>query len=42
MATLISCSVVTTPMAAELQSVSNHVKGTTAAVVCLFVNKVDS
>ncbi len=35
MATLISCSVDTTPMAAELQSVSNHVKGTTAAVVTM-------
>lgn len=35
MATLIPCSVDTTPMAAELQSVSNHVKGTTAAVVTM-------
>ena len=35
MATLIPCSVDTTPMAAELQSVSNHVKGTTAAVITM-------
>lgn len=35
MATLIPCSVDTTPMAAELKSVSNHVKGTTAAVVTM-------
>ena len=35
MATLIPCSVDTTPMAAEMQSVSNHVKGTTAAVVTM-------
>lgn len=35
MATLIPCSVDTAPMAAELQSVSNHVKGTTAAVVTM-------
>lgn len=35
MATLIPCSVDTTPMADELQSVSNHVKGTTAAVVTM-------
>ena len=35
MATLIPCSVDTAPMAAELQSVSNRVKGTTAAVVTM-------
>lgn len=35
MATLIPCSVDTTPMAAELRSVSNHVQGTTAAVVSM-------
>ena len=35
MATLIPCSVDTAPMAAELQSVSNQVKGTTAAVVTM-------
>lgn len=35
MATLIPCTVDTTPMADELQSVSNHVKGTTAAVVTM-------
>lgn len=35
MATTIPCSVDTTPMAAEIQSVSNHVKGTTAAVVTM-------
>lgn len=35
MATLIPCSVDTTPMAAELKSVSNQVKGTTAAVVSM-------
>lgn len=35
MSTLIPCSVDTTPMAAELQSVTNHVKGTTAAVVTM-------
>lgn len=35
MATLIPCSVDTAPMATELQSVSNHVKGTTAAVVTM-------
>lgn len=35
MATLIPCSVDTAPMAAELQSVSNHIKGTTAAVVTM-------
>lgn len=35
MATLIPCEVDTTPMAAEIQSVSNHVKGTTAAVVTM-------
>lgn len=35
MATLIPCTVDTTPMAEELQSVSNHVKGTTAAVVTM-------
>lgn len=35
MATLIPCSVDTTPMAAEIQSVSTHVKGTTAAVVTM-------
>lgn len=35
MATLIPCSVDTAPMAAELQSVSNHVKGTTVAVVTM-------
>lgn len=35
MATLIPCSVDTAPMAAEIQSVSNHVKGTTAAVVTM-------
>ena len=35
MATLIPCSVDTAPMAAELKSVSNHLKGTTAAVVTM-------
>ena len=35
MATLIPCSVDTAPMAAELRSVSNHVEGTTAAVVTM-------
>lgn len=35
MSTLIPCSVDTAPMAAELKSVSNHVKGTTAAVVTM-------
>lgn len=35
MATLIPCSVDTTPMAAELKTVSNHVAGTTAAVVTM-------
>ena len=35
MATLIPCSVDTAPMAAELHSVSNHLKGTTAAVVTM-------
>lgn len=35
MATIIPCSVDTTPMAAEIQTVSNHVKGTTAAVVTM-------
>lgn len=35
MATLIPCSVDTTPMAAEINSVSNHLKGTTAAVVTM-------
>ena len=35
MATLIPCTVDTAPMAAEIQSVSNHVKGTTAAVVTM-------
>lgn len=35
MATLIPCTVDTSPMAEELQSVSNHVKGTTAAVVTM-------
>lgn len=35
MATLIPCSVDTTPMADELQTVSNHVKGTTLAVVTM-------
>ena len=32
MSTTISCRVDTKPMAEELHSVSNHVKGTTAAV----------
>lgn len=35
MATLIPCSVDTAPMAAEIQSVSNHVQGTTAAVITM-------
>lgn len=35
MSTTIPCSVDTTPMAAELRSVTNHVKGTTAAVVTM-------
>lgn len=35
MATLIPCSVDTTPMAEEMHSVSNHVMGTTAAVVAM-------
>ena len=35
MATLIPCKVDTTPMANEMQSVSNHVKGTTVAVVTM-------
>lgn len=35
MATLIPCSVDTTPMAKEIQSVSDHVQGTTAAVVAM-------
>lgn len=35
MATLIPCSVDTTPMAAKIQSVSTHVEGTTAAVVTM-------
>lgn len=35
MATLIPCSVDTTPMAAELKNVSNHVKGTTDAVITM-------
>lgn len=35
MATLIPCHVDTDPMAAELNSVSNHVQGTTAAVVTM-------
>lgn len=35
MATTIPCTVDTTPMAHELQSVSSHVKGTTAAVVTM-------
>lgn len=35
MATLIPCSVDTSPMAAELNSVSNQIKGTTAAVVTM-------
>ena len=35
MATLIPCEVDTTPMAAEMQSVSNQVKGTTTAVVAM-------
>lgn len=35
MATTIPCTVDTTPMARELQSVSSHVKGTTAAVVTM-------
>lgn len=35
MATLIPCSVDTAPMAAEIKTVSNHVKGTTAAVVTM-------
>ncbi|MBP5771462.1 MAG: hypothetical protein J6W75_08900 [Bacteroidaceae bacterium] len=35
MATLIPCSVDTTPMAEEIKSVSKHVMGTTAAVVAM-------
>ena len=35
MATLIPCEVDTTPMAAEIKSVSNQVKGTTTAVVAM-------
>ena len=35
MATTIPCSVDTTPMAAEIKSVTNQVKGTTAAVVTM-------
>ena len=35
MATTIPCTVDTTPMADELQSVSNHIEGTTAAVVTM-------
>ena len=35
MATTFQCTVDTHPMAAEMQSVSNHVKGTTAAVVTM-------
>ena len=35
MATLIPCEVDTTPMAAEIKRVSNHVDGTTAAVVTM-------
>lgn len=35
MATLIPCNIDTTPMAAEMQSVSSHVQGTTAAVVTM-------
>jgi hypothetical protein len=35
MSTLIPCEVDTTPMAAEIQSVSNQVRGTTAAVVTM-------
>lgn len=35
MSTLIPCEVDTTPMAQELHTVSNHVKGTTAAVVTM-------
>ena len=35
MATVISCEVDTSPMAAEIRSVSNHVDGTTAAVVTM-------
>ncbi len=35
MATLIPCSVDTTPMAVEIQSVSHNVQGTTAAVVTM-------
>ena len=35
MATTFNCTVDTHPMAAEMQSVSNHVKGTTAAVVTM-------
>lgn len=35
MATLIPCEVDTTPMAAEIQRVSHHVDGTTAAVVTM-------
>ena len=35
MATLIPCTVDTTPMAAEIKSVSNQVKGTTTAVVTM-------
>lgn len=42
MATLIPCSVDTAPMAAELQSVSNHVKGTTAAVVTMQTAVIDA
>lgn len=35
MATKFTCEVDTTPMAAEIESVSDHVKGTTAAVVTM-------
>ena len=35
MSTTISCRVDTKPMAEELHSVSNHVKGTTAAVTTM-------
>ena len=35
MSTTFSCTVDTTPMASEMQSVSTHVKGTTAAVVTM-------
>ena len=42
MSTTISCRVDTKPMAEELHSVSNHVKGTTAAAVMLVYSVVPS